>query len=291
MPFVIKTTMNFSGAEQGWSETFYWNQGSSNLKNAEATILPIAQKRAKCLADGYTLTVFRNSVVLNETNVKLKRVTDVAEPRLPGQTKYAPATPNLALLLTWQNPDQTKKKAMYMRGIPAGLGDAGKAPDVAYKDWYGQFQAWRTAMIGLSAGWLVTTATDPNTAVIESYTTNETTGIVTFTLKAPGITFPGGQGFKQRVWVSLPGKSPLDGYIVIIPGSGLTCTTAEPIGVHPFEPGQFGIMQLRTSTLVTLASVGDQANIGTIDPQRIITHKTGRPSYASRGRAPVKPKW
>lgn len=291
MPFVIKTTMNFSGHEQGWSETFYWNQSSSNLKQAEATILPIAQKRAKCLAGGYTLTVFRNAVVLNEASTKVKRVTDVAEPRLSGQTKYDPGTPNLALLLTWQNPDQTKKKAMYMRGIPGELGETGKAPNIGYKDWYGQFQSWRTAMVGLSAGWLVTEATGPNTAVIESYTTNETTGIVTFTLKAPGITFPGGQGFKQRVWVSLPGKSPLDGYIVIIPGTGLTCTTAEPIGVHPFEPGQFGIMQLRTSTLVTLATIGDQANVGTIDPQRIITHKTGRPSYASRGRAPVKPRW
>lgn len=291
MPFVIKTTMNFSGQEQGWSETFYWNQSSQNLKQAEATILPIAQKRAKCLAAGYTLTVFRNAAVLSDTNAKLKRVTDIAEPRLPGLDKYDPGTPNLALLLSWQNPDQTQKKPMYMRGIPSGLGSVGKAPNLGYKDWYGNFQAWRSAMISLSAGWLITAATGPNTAVIESYTVNAETGIVTFTLKTPGIAFPGGQGFKQRVYISLPGKTPLDGYHVIIPGTGLFCTTAEPIGVGPFEPGQYGIMQLRTSSLVTLATIGDQANTGVIDPQRVVTHKTGRPSYASRGRAPVKPRW
>lgn len=291
MPYTIKTTMNFAGFEQGWAETFYWSQNNTNLSQAEATILPIAQKRAKCLADQYMLTVIRNAVVVSDTGSKVKRRTDILEPRYRGQTKYKPATPNLALLLTWQNPQNTFKKSMYMRGIPAGLGDVGKEVNVGYSDWYGFFQSWRSAMIQLSAGWLVTEATGPNTAVIESYTVNADTGIVTFTLKTPGIAFPGGQGFKQRVYISLPGKTPLDGYHVIIPGTGLTVTSADPIGVHPFQPGQFGIMQLRTSSLVTLVTSGESGTTGVIDPQRIITHKTGRPSYASRGRAPVKPKW
>lgn len=291
MPFTIKTTMNFAGQEQGWSETFFWSQSTTNLETAEQTILPIAQKRAKCLAAGYILTIVRNAVVVTDTNQRVKRRTDILEPRYPGVSTWAPATPNLALLLTWQNADNTKKKSMYMRGIPAGLGDIGKQVNTGYSTWYGAFQAWRSAMILLPAGWLETEATAPNTAVIESYTINATTGIVTFTLKAPGIAFPGGQGFRQRVWVSLPGKSPLDGYVVIIPGAGLTVTTADPIGVHPFEAGQFGIMQLRTSNLVTLGPITGQGPAGQIHPQRIITHKTGRPSYASRGRAPARPKW
>lgn len=291
MPFTIKTTMNFAGHEQGWSETFYWSQATTNLETAEQTMLPIAQKRAKCLADGYKLTIVRNAVVVNDTNQRVKRRTDILEPRYPGVSTWAPATPNLSLLLTWQTSDNTRNKAMYMRGIPAGLGDVGKQPNMGFSTFSTNFNAWRAAMIALPAGWLVTEATAPNTAVIESYAVSADTGIVTFTLKAPGITFPGGQGFKQRVWVSLPGKSPLDGYIVVIPGVGLQVTTAEPIGVHPFEPGQFGIMQLRTSSLITLGSVGGEGPRGQIHPQRIITHKTGRPSYASRGRAPARPKW
>lgn len=291
MPYTIKTTLCFAGWEQGWTETFYWSQATTNLQTAEDTITPIAQKRAKCLAQGYQLTVVRNAVVINDSNQKVKRRTDLFEPRLPGNANWAAATPNLALYLLWQTSDNTLFKAQYMRGIPGALGENGKAPNLGYSNWYGAFQAWRSAMVTLGAGWLITSTSQPNTAVITGYVLNETSGIVTFTLASPGLPWPNGVGFKQRVYAQLPGKSPLDGSIVVIPADATHCTTAEPIGVHPFETGQLGIMQIKTQSLVTLAPTTGQGPPGMIHPQRIITHKTGSPSYASRGRAVARPKW
>jgi hypothetical protein len=291
MPFTIKTTFNFAGYEQGWSEDFYWSQPTTNLDAAESIIRPIAAKRAKLLAIGYILTVVRNAVVVSDTNAKVKRRTDLFEPRLDGSSTWKAAPPNLALLLRWQSADSTMSKLSYLRGVPAGLGDIGKRPNFGFSNYLTFFDSWRAAMTALPAGWLFTTATGPNTAVVESYVLSATTGIVTFTLKAPGLTFPNGVGFKQRVYVSLPGKSPLDGPIVVIPASATTCTSADPIGVHPFEAGQLGIMQIRTQALVTLGPVSAQGPSGRIDADRMVTHKTGRPSYASRGRAPARPKW
>lgn len=290
MPYTIKTTLAFAGFEQGWTETFYWSQNNTDLTQAETTLTPIFQKRAKLLAKGYTLTVVRNAVVVGETNNKIKRRTDLIEPRIPGNEAWQPATPNLALYCLWQTSNNTQSKAQYMRGIPAGVGDYGKLPDLGFGGFLSAFSSWRTAMVALPAGWMVTEATAPNTAIIESYLLNEETGIVTFTLKAPGLTWPQGVGFPQRVYASLPGKSPLDGPIVVIPGVGLTATTAEPVGVAPFQPGQLGIMKIRTATLVTLGPVG-QGPSGSIHPQRVISHKTGRPSFASRGKAAARPKW
>lgn len=291
MPFTIKTTFNFAGYEQGWAEDIYWSQSTTNLDTAEATMRPIAQKRAKLLASGYILTVVRNAVVVSESNTKIKRRTDLFEPRLFGTTTWNASSPNLALLLRWRNADSTRSKLSYLRGIPSGLGDEGKRPNFGFSNFLTQFDAWRAALTLLPAGWLYTTVTDPNSAVVESYTMNEATGIVTFTLKTPGLTWPNGVGFRQRVYAILPGKSPLDGPIVVIPADATHCTTAEPIGVHPFEAGQLGIMQIKTQTLVTIGTTSPTGPSGFIDADRIVTHKTGRPSYASRGRAPAKPKW
>lgn len=291
MPWTIQTTFSFAGLEQGWTEQFYWSKANNNLNEAEGIVTPIAQKRARLLARGYSLNVIRNSIVIGLTNEKIKRVTDLTEPRLPGVEAWAPSTPNLTLMCVWQTADNTESKRQYMRGIPAGLGDEGKKPDLTFGTFLTNFNAWRQAMVALPGGWLKTTVQPTDQAVIESYTMNETSGIVTFTLKAPGLTFPNGVGFKQRVYVSLPGKSPLDGNIVVVPANATTCTTAEPIGVAPFEPGQLGIMQIRKPSLVTIAAIAQQGPPGEIHPHRIISHKTGRPSYASRGRAPARTKW
>jgi len=292
MPFTIKTTFSFAGIEQGWAEDFYWIQSSTDLNLAEAAVLPLAQKRAGLLAEGYVLTVIRNAVVISDTNTRIKRRTDLVEPRIPGVTGWKPSQPNTALMALWQTADNTQNKKQYMRGVPADLGESGKTPTLTMPGWLTKWNNWRSAMELFRAGWLVT-AVDQH-AVITSYTISETSGIVTFNLAAPGLTFPLGPGFRQRVYVSLPGKSPLDGPITVIPALApdgqIKCTTAEPIGVAPFEPGQFGTMDIKAASLVTLAPVG-QGISGQIHPQRMVTHKTGRPTYASRGRSPAKPKW
>jgi hypothetical protein len=281
MPFTIKTTFSFAGLEQGWSEDFYWQQGTDDLSVAETTVTPLAQKRAKLLSKGYFLTVVRNAVVRDNAGVKVKRVTDLFEPRLPGVQAWADAEPNISLMCVKQTGDNKASAKLYMRGVPAGIADNGKTPNMAFGAFLSNFNAWRSAMIGLPSGWLAGTVT--STAAINSYAIDAASGIVTFTLQAPGIAWPVAPGFKVRVNIQLPGKSPLDGGQVVVVTDGTHCFSAKPIGVHPYIPGTLGVMTLKTPNFISLGPIGGQGASGQIHPQRMVTHKTGRPSYASRG--------
>lgn len=290
MPYVIETVFSFAGIEQGWSENFYWQQDTDDLQAAENTMLPIALARSKLLSKDYTLTIVRNGIVRNNAGEKVLRQTDLLEPRFRGVQSWESATPNLALMVSWQNANNTLAKRAYMRGIPAGLGDDGKHPNMSYGNFLSNFNAWRTKIIGLKAGWYATQQSA--IAIINTYVLNADTGIVTFTLQAPGLTFPVANGFQTRVYVKWPGRTPIDGPLLVIPTAATSCFTAKPIGVGPASPGIIGTMTLRTPTLVTVAASGGTGSpTGNIHPLRIITHKTGRPSYASRGRQLATPKW
>lgn len=289
MPFTIKTTFAFEGIGQGFSETFYWAKDDDNLANAEDLVTPLAQKRAKLLANGYILAVVRNAVVKNNAGDKVKRITDIFEPRLAGVTAWNPATPNMCLMCVWQTFDNKYSKKLYMRGIPAGIGDLGKTPDFSFGTFGSNFNAWRSAMIAFKAGWLATTPTQ--TAIINSYTVGAQNGIVTFTLNGAGLVWPVPVGFQTSVHISLPGKSPLDGSVLVVPTDATHCYTAKPYGVAPFVVGQLGVMQIRTPDLKTLGSAVTNGPTGAIHPQRILSHKTGAPTYASRGRAAARPRW
>lgn len=289
MPYTIKTTFYFAGQEQGWSESFYWTKATNNLTEAETLVTPLAQKRAALLADTYTLTIGRNAIVSGLAGEKVKRVVDVFEPRYPGTAAWKPAAPNYSLMCRWQNASNTANKPQYMRGIPAGLGDLGKLPNVGFGTWLSLFNSWRSAMIAFNAGWRVTAVTQA--AQITNYVMNATTGIVTFTLGAPGVTWPVDPGYQTTVWVKLPNRNPMDGSLLVVPVSDTTCYTVRPYGVQPFPTAQIGIMEVRTPSLVTLGPEPGGTVTGQIHPQRILTHKTGTPSYASRGRSATKVHW
>ncbi len=290
MPFLIETLTAFEGQGQGWTEQFFWQSADGDLFAAEQIITPIAQKRARLLANGYVLAVVRNSQVTNNAGAKVLRVTDLFEPRLPGVASWPPATPNLCLLCKWQNPTNTASKNQYMRGIPAGLGDSGKAPDVGYASWLSNFNAWRSALIALPAGWRAQAATA--NAVITTYEVDDITAQVTFTLQAPGFTaWPVSFGLPTAVYVKLPGKNPLDGRLTVVPTSATSCFTVSSHPAAPLPTGQIGTMTLKSPSFVTMGGVNSQGNTGQIHPQRIISHKTGRPTYASRGRAAKKVLW
>ena len=289
MPYLMKTTFSFAGLEQGWSETFYWNAVSDDLAVAETLVDPLAKKRAKLLASGYTLTVVRNANIANTVGTKLKRVTDLAEPRYAGISTWKPSQPNVALMCVWQTGNNRASKKQYMRGVPAGIGDAGKMPDLAYSTFLSNFNSWREAMIQFGAGWLVGEVA--RVATILSYTVNPTTAQVTFAL-SPGLApWPVAYGVKTRVYVQIPGKSPLDGPLIVVPTSDTSAYTPAAHPAAPLPTGQIGTMLIREPRLVTLSPSGIQSPPGSIHPQRMVTHKTGRPSYASRGRVAAPVKW
>lgn len=289
MSFTIKTTFSFAGLEQGWSETFYWLADTDNLDLAETLVTPLYQARAALLARDYYLTIGRNSVVLDNAGAKVKRVTDLFEPRIVGNQTWASADPNIALMLVWQTADNKYSKKQYLRGIPAGVASNGKIPALGYSTFNTPFQSWRAKMAAFKAGWLrgVTSTVSP----ITSFTVDALTARVSFTLN-PGFTpWPVAFNKPTLVHVQVPGKSPLDGPLIVVPTDATHCYTPQS---HPTPipgAGQFGDMSIRTPVLSTLAPLNGQGLPGIIHPQRIVTHKTGRPSYASRGRVAPKVRW
>ena len=294
MPVTITTTVAFSGQEQGWSETFSWSAATNNLNTAETLVTPLIQKRAALLASGYTLTVVKNAVVLDNAGQPVTRVTDIFEPRIAGNAGWPPSTPNLCLMCLWQTADNTQSKKQYMRGCPASIGDAGKPPNLATHAFGSFFNAWREAMVQFGAGWIVTSPAQ--TATIDTYTSVAQTGMVNFVFGAnavggAGFSWPVAFGRRTRIYVSLPGKNPLDGPLVVVPSDATHAMTAEPIGVAPQVPGQIGVAEIRTGSLVTLQRISPQGPDGIIHPQRVVTHKTGRPTYASVGRRSGRPRW
>lgn len=293
MPFVCRVTFSFNGQAQGWSESFYVSSPDGNLTTVAALVDPLAQKRAKLLASGYVLQVVRVSNVIDASGNKILRQGTLAEPNYPGVGAWQPATPNLALLCEWSNANDTRLKKQYMRGIPAGLGDTGKVPDFTTPGapaWSSNWNAWTSAMVNYPAGWLATAVTSQ--ATITAYTLDDVTGQVTFTLAAPGFTgWTGPYGYEARVRVKLPGKNPLDGTITVIPTSATSAFTPKAHPAAPLPTGQVGIMSLFAPNLVTLGPLTTGGPTGSIDPQRIISHKTGRPTYASRGRRPAVVLW
>jgi hypothetical protein len=289
MPYTIKTTWYFAGYEQGFSESFYWTKSNNDLNDAETLVTPLMQKRAALLAKGYTLIIGRNAIVEGLAAQKIKRQVDIFEPRIAGRDSWAAAAPNYSLMCVWQNALNTEKKPQYMRGIPAGLGDLGKLPNLAYGTWLSYFNSWRSAMVAFPAQWRITSATQ--NASITNYVMSATTGIVTLTFGGAGFTWPVNPGYQTPVYVKLPNKNPMDGSLLVVPVDATHAYTARPYGVQPFPVGQLGVAEIRTPTLTSLAPAPGGTTTGAIHPQRIVTHKTGDPSSASRGRVANRVHW
>lgn len=285
---IIKWTNTFSGNSQGWSETFYYNATTDDLDVALALVTPIASKRALLLATGYTLNDIRVGVYLSVDGTYKKRQVRLSEVGLSGIPTWPAAAPQYTCMCQFFNYNNTALKKLYMRGIPAGLGDLGRVPDQAnVPGWKTNWNQWTAAMIALPAGWLGSTLSLQNAII--NYVADAVTGIVTITC-AGAVTWPLGLNVPQTVYIKLPNKSPLDGNVVVIPSSATECKTAKPYGVAPFS--LVGNLYTRVKGIVTVGSVtGPQGKTGSIFPQRIISHKVGKPSYASRGRARATTRW
>jgi hypothetical protein len=285
----IKTVQYFAGYEQGWQESFIWSQQVEDLNVAEQTIIPLVVKRAKLLAKGYTLVAVKNQIVRNAANAKVLRVADVAEPRLDGNVNWPAAAPNYTLMLQLSTANNLKRAKHYLGGIPAAIGDLGKKPNLNALSFLSQFNAWRIQWQLLNPGWF--TSSTAQTAIITNYAQDAATGVVTFTLETPGFTWPVGIGKRYTVHVSMPGVNAVDGNVLVVVKNSTSCYTTKPFAVPPFPTGQVGVMTINQLAPVYLGDGGGQQNLGFIDPQRITTHKRGRPTYASRGRSKGRQGW
>lgn len=281
MAFTYRVTWFFSGFEQGWSEAFALQRDAANLAAVSNACADAYVKRSRLLAHGYQLVGQRVALVLDNANAKVRRVSDLSEARQSGVASWPAATPNLALLAEWQTADAGRTKAQYIRGIPVGIMNDGKAYNPSYASWLTNWNAWTSAMVALRAGWLGSVPALNWT--LTNWATNATTGITTFTVPAEEPLWPTATGFPFRVTIKIPGASSLDGVHVVVPATDTTVYTSRPLPAAPHVVGQVGVMTYRAPAFYTLNAVDAQAT-GTINPKRIISRDTGRPTIAGRGR-------
>lgn len=287
---IIKYTNFFQGLGQGWAESLYYQALNEDLSQALDFVDPISTARAGVLAAGYSIQEVRVALVQDGTGVPTKRIVRLSEVSKVGVTTWAPAAPNLRCMLQWLTSDNKHSKKLFLGGIPAGLGDNGKVPDQDYATWRTRFNSLVAKWQNAGMGWFGTSVAQ--TAVVNTWVQDAPTGRWVFTLQTPGMTWPVGPGFPTSVKIALPGKTPLDGNQVVVVSTATSCFTKDPIGAAPQSTGQIGTMQRLGRVLYTLApAVPNQQPPGSVFAQRIVTHKTGRPTYASRGRLSARPRW
>lgn len=279
----------FSGYKQGWSETYYFTAPAGDPGSAMNLVVPLSQKRAALLGPSYELNTIRVGMYLDAGGVRVKRYTRLSEPNLKGNQKWFDAPPAVTLMADcYAAPPTTKHKKIYLRGLPSGIDDGGTAVDMTYSTFLSAWNGWVAAMQALPAGWLY--GTDSALVMITNYVQDPVSGIVTFTFGGAGFpVWPNGIGNPNRIYIQFPGKSPLDGEKIVIPSSATTAVTKNPIGVAPFSLQ--GTCYTRSYTLIDLGVQAGGQLLGTIQPTRMVSHKVGKVSYASRGRSRTKVLW
>lgn len=287
MPYIMQYSTFFAGHEQGWAESWYFQTQTTDIEGQFAVTRTLTDKRAGLLARGYNLNEVRISVVRELPNTKISRLTGLAEPRIPGRDSWEPATPNLALLLNAQTGTVPRRnKKVYLRGIPSSVGAEGKIPDWTGTNFLSYYNSWVEQLRLLNMGWLGVSG--GQSAAVTGYTVNAQTGIVSFTIGGAGFTWPVEPGFRTTVNFSFPERTSLDGNHVVVVTDATHFTSAQPIGARPFT--NVGLARLPITALQVLGSVGGSP-VGNVVAQRIISRKTGRPTYAARGRSPAKAQW
>jgi len=288
MPFTLKSTLLFNGPRHGASESLYFQQNALDIDGAFTFLADTVSKRAALLGKTWEITGHRIMVVRDTLGNHVVRQGDIKKMFVPGtQTQEADETGNS---LQAQMADSFKKykKLCFLCGPWRAIFPHDNTFDPnGGPGFQTLFDAWGLSLITKQMGWLRQVVA--NQARITNYLMNPTTGIVTITLANPGIPWFA-IGKPQSVRIDIPlRRSPLDGNHVVIPVDAVTCTTAQPIGVQPFTVQ--GTLSTFDKVFVNLADQNNRGQTGTVTAQNPVSRKRGRPSLASRGRAPVRVQW
>ncbi len=289
---VYRHTLIFEGLGHGATESLYYTIPSPSSVNAAFTLLSILKnKRAALLGAEWQIKGERIEQVVDDTGAKTKRIGSVAKFFLPGVQAQPAAESNVSLQVQFSDSTFAHNKLLFMCGPPRSLFPNGNAFDPNQSSqpgtWWSAFQSWRTLLISLGASWY--SAPTVQTAFISDYVFSNTSGRTTYTLTAPGITWPA-TNVPSRVSVEFPlSRSPLDGVQLVIPISATSCYTAGPRPAAAWTVQ--GTMKLKGAQLISLATPNLSGQLGTITPENPMTRKRGRPLLVSRGRASVQVRW
>jgi hypothetical protein len=272
--------MIFQSPGKGWTESYFFNYVSDDIKAAFEPMSFLAGRRAQLLGTNAYVKAIRVALVISALGVvqknksKLRKIRYDPSPQIVGNQL---AEGDVCVLSMLRNADQSRKKASYLRGIPDAIefDDGTYNPDGA-AGWGARYDAYieRMKLIGGGASNLGWWGYVPfPEAAIQTYSVVAATSIVTITMPAGTFAaFDPGKKLSVRIR-GVNVHSVLNGSQVITVVDPATCKITKPLACGPFVSG--GEMIIYTRSLIPVADA---------DVPSITTHKTGAPLLESPGR-------
>lgn len=291
MSFLYKYTFSANVPGHGLSETLYFERADDNVDAAVVSVNDVTTKRIRLLGKQGKAVAVRVQLILDNDNPDVEilrrgRLVKFAFDQGFGTQANNCCEPNVSLQVAFTTANFTRRKLLMMGGAWAGIFPAVDTYDPNFGAWASYFGQWIQACQAIPFGWLGN-SDNPVKYKVTGYVQDPISGLVTFTVQAPGITWPNNtDAVSLNIDVPLT-RSPLDGKHLVSHSSATTFTTLKPIGVRPYPPGQLIQVWIDTDEFVSLAPIPPSNAPGRIDGQNAVTRKRGRPTYASRGRLPT----
>jgi len=281
MPSLFKVTLVFEAGPKGWTESYTFQSSGDAHGPVEAPTVKLCEARALLLGNGAFIKAYRISKegVGPDALLRYSRfdapVLDV--PGANGQLRAGPrAQPNVALLIKCSDLGESKRKNIFLRGIPDHVEvDGGQFVDnLAYKQF---FAAFRKLLIDKPWGWLGVSEKFGPVDLLNYETTLN--GIITFTLQANLFQ---NADFGKKVlarFSGVNGKSQMNGQHVVKVTDAQSGKIDKPLSLLAYKNGG----------TVTYSKKNFQ-KIETVEIAKVVTRKAGSPLLESRGRSRVKPR-
>lgn len=287
MPLTIGYTNIFDLIGHGAQETLYFqNSATDNLEDMLTLVQPLTDKRRLLLGAQASIKAVKCFVAETAEGVMNPRQSLLKKMFLPGNAGQGSAENSISLQVQFISADKKQKKLMNMVAPWAKIFTNQDAFDNSPPGWLANWNSWQSAVIAAGMGWYRTTWSV--NYIINGYTLDPTSGLVTLAFPAGGPVWPRGLNEPQKVKIRFPGKSTLDGIHVVVPLDATHAVIGTPLGTRPFSVA--GTLQIPSRSFITVRGGGGQVD-GIIRPQNPVRRKRGRPLLAGRGRVPGILRW
>jgi len=277
MPRTIKATLVLGQRQQGWTESYFYEQSSGDLESEARRWYTLGQTRLLLCGRETYIKAIKTSIELDLNDNKVVGDSYLIYTPLLVASQGNPRSEdaNTALQVIFRDNNGGKRKFTFMRGIYDTIVENGGVFNPAADGWATRFEDWKTKLIELRVGWLSTQREKDVT--ITTYSQVADSNQVKITVDEP--TF-GAAPYKPR-YVRVRGlnhrNSTLNGSLLIKADSATTAKTVDAIAVIPFQS---------EGNLRTYSTVFQRAD--NIEGQKIVTRKVGSPLLESRGRSRVR---
>lgn len=274
---IIKLTFGFRGASQGWSETYYKDSTNLDLTTHIGEMKLVAPKRAELLGPEYDLFFLRAAIFRDNAGQPVQRRSAFTQVLYRTSQTWTGDPSWNALIADMRDQNETRRKPIYLRGIPDEIVRNAGTYTPAGTNWLTLFNSWASQVLQLGYGWWgqqVQTTPYP----VTNYTEGPL-GAITITYgpdpQSQTNPFTAAELLK-RVTVNhtgINGDSSLNGDVVVIPQTATSAQTYKRFGVIPYVAG--GVMRRYSYAFVQASK---------IDVRRVGRRKPGAPFLQQPGR-------